>query len=65
MYYIGIDLGGTNVAAGLADEAGKILGRASIPCPRGAEAIADAIAGASKLAAEDAGLGVARSLPPR
>ena len=54
MYYIGIDLGGTNVAAGLADETGKILGRASIPCPRGADAIADAIAEASKLAAGDA-----------
>ena len=27
-YYIGIDLGGTNIAAALVDEQGKILGRA-------------------------------------
>ena len=50
MYYIGIDLGGTNVAAGMVDEGGKLLGKASIPCPRGSEAIADAIAQAARLA---------------
>lgn len=58
MYYIGIDLGGTNVAAGLVDEEGKLLGKASVPCPRGAEAIADAIAEAARLAAAEAGLEV-------
>ena len=31
MYYIGIDLGGTNIAAGLVDEAGKILHSDSTP----------------------------------
>lgn len=31
MYYIGIDLGGTNIAAGLVDESGKILASLSIP----------------------------------
>lgn len=55
MYYIGIDLGGTNVAAGVVDEGGRLLGKASVPCPRGAEAIADAIASAARLAAEEAG----------
>ena len=55
MYYIGIDLGGTNVAAGLVNEGGKLLGKASVPCPRGAGAIADAIADAARLAAKKAG----------
>jgi len=31
MYYIGIDIGGTNLAAGLVDREGAILGRASRP----------------------------------
>ncbi len=31
MLYIGIDLGGTNIAAGLVNEAGKILHSASVP----------------------------------
>ena len=31
MYYIGIDLGGTNIAVGLVDEAGKILHSDSVP----------------------------------
>lgn len=31
MYYVGIDLGGTNIAAGLVDESGKILASLSIP----------------------------------
>ena len=31
MYYIGIDLGGTNIAAGLVDEKGNILYKSSIP----------------------------------
>ena len=44
MYYIGIDLGGTNVAAGIVDGEGALLSKASVPCPRGAEPIADAIA---------------------
>ena len=56
MYYIGIDLGGTNVAAGLVDEAGKLLGKASVPTPQGAEPVADAIAAAAELAAKDAGV---------
>lgn len=35
MYYVGIDLGGTNIAVGLVDETGKIL--ADISVPTGAE----------------------------
>ena len=31
MYYIGIDLGGTNIAVGLVDENGKILADISVP----------------------------------
>jgi len=57
-YYIGIDLGGTNVAAGIVEEDGKLLGKASVPCPRGGEAVADAIAQAAHLAAETAGVSV-------
>jgi len=58
MYYIGIDLGGTNVAAGIVEEDGKLLGKASVPCPRGGEAVADAIAQAARLAAGNAGVSV-------
>ena len=58
MYYIGIDLGGTNVAAGITDEKGALLGSSSIPTPKGAEKVADAIADAAKKAARAAGLTV-------
>ncbi|MDE6107994.1 MAG: ROK family protein [Oscillospiraceae bacterium] len=56
MYYIGIDLGGTNVAAGVTDKEGRLLGKASIPCPRGVEAIADAMAESARLAAQEANI---------
>ena len=56
MNYLGIDLGGTNVAAAVVDREGTILGRASLPTPRGAEAVADQMAAASLAAAEAAGL---------
>ena len=55
MYYIGIDLGGTNVAAGITDEKGVLLAQGSVPCPRGDEAIADAIAEAARLVVGQAG----------
>ncbi len=60
-YYIGIDLGGTNVAAGIVTEDGSILGQASVPCPRGGEAVADAIAQAARLAAEKAQVDIAQA----
>lgn len=31
MHYLGIDLGGTNVAAAVVDKDGTILGKASLP----------------------------------
>lgn len=34
MYYVGIDLGGTKIAAGLVDESGKIIHKGSIPTGR-------------------------------
>lgn len=45
-YYIGIDLGGTNIAGGLVDENGKILKKISVPTEveRGKNAIIDNIA---------------------
>ncbi len=56
MYYFGIDLGGTNIAAAAVDKAGNILGRSSIPTPRtGAEDLVDAMAHAVELAAQDSG----------
>lgn len=60
MYYIGIDLGGTNVAAGVVNEKGELLGQSSVPYPRNAEdidnAVADAIAQAARLSCERAGV---------
>ncbi len=45
-YYIGVDLGGTNIAVGIVDENMKIAVKKSIPtdCPRSADEIADDIA---------------------
>ena len=58
MYYLGIDLGGTNVAAAVVDEQGVMLGKASLPTPRQAPAsqVADQMAAASLAAAEKAGV---------
>ena len=47
MKYLGIDLGGTNVAAAVVDSEGTILGKVSLPTPRGAEAVADQMAAAA------------------
>ena len=55
MKYLGIDLGGTNVAAAVVDSEGTILGKVSLPTPRGAEAVADQMAAAARGAAEAAG----------
>ncbi|MBQ3048444.1 MAG: ROK family protein [Oscillospiraceae bacterium] len=59
-YYIGVDLGGTNIAVGIVNEEYKIVGRASVKTnmPRPAEAIAEDIARAINLAAKDAGIAV-------
>lgn len=58
MYYIGVDLGGTNIAVGIVDEAMKVVRKGSVPTlpERGAEAI---VADMAKLAAtllEEAGI---------
>ena len=34
MYYVGIDLGGTNIAAGIVDENGVLLYKDSVPTKR-------------------------------
>ena len=57
MHYLGIDLGGTNVAAAVVDGEGTILGKVSLPTPRtGAEAVADQMAAAARAAVEQAGI---------
>ena len=58
MNYLGIDLGGTNIACAVVSEMGEILGKASIPTglPCAAEVIADRIAECCRLAAEKAGI---------
>ncbi|MGA7203726.1 MAG: ROK family protein [Specibacter sp.] len=42
--WIGVDIGGTKIAAGLIDDAGNVLARSQCPTPQGGEAIADAVA---------------------
>ena len=60
-YYIGIDLGGTNIVAAVVDEDYKILTKASTKTnrPRPAEAIADDMAAMAIKAVQDAGLTMA------
>lgn len=57
-YYIGIDLGGTNIAVGIVDDAFKIVGRANAPTGafRPEEQIADDIAATVREALGDAGI---------
>ena len=58
MYKLGIDLGGTNIAAGVVDENYNIIGRGSrkTNMPRPAEEIVKDIAAAAVDAIADAGL---------
>ena len=58
MYRIGVDLGGTNIVAGIVDENNKIVAKAGTPTniPRPAGEIFDDIAKVSKEALEKAGL---------
>lgn len=55
--YIGIDLGGTNIAAGLVSEDGEVLGKVSIPtnAELGSEKIIEAIGKSCELLAEEIG----------
>lgn len=56
--YIGIDLGGTNIAAGVVDDSGKIIKQLSVPtlATRPAEEIIKDMAAVSKEVAAQAGL---------
>lgn len=58
MYYLGVDLGGTNIACAVVTKEGTILGKASIPTalPDSAENIAGRIAKCCFMAVEKAGL---------
>ena len=58
MYYLGIDLGGTNIAAAVVNENYEILGKASVKtnCPRPAEEIAEDMYKAGMAAIENSGL---------
>ena len=55
---MGIDLGGTNIQAGVVDENGDVLGRAKIrtEADRGFEKVMDRVAAAARDACEDAGV---------
>ena len=57
MYYLGIDLGGTNIAVGVVDESYQIIARAKrktrIPCDEG---LIDDLAAAAREAVENAGI---------
>lgn len=58
MYYLGIDLGGTNIACGVVNENYEIIGRGRVKTnlPRPAAEIADGIFNASMTAIENAGV---------
>ena len=58
MYYIGVDLGGTNIATAVINEKFEIIGKGGVStnCPRPAEEIAKDIAKSIELAVEDAGV---------
>lgn len=62
MYRIGIDLGGTNIAAGLVDENYKIILKASTPtlASRTSDAIIDDIAALCRRVCADAGVDIAQ-----
>ncbi|MDD4699532.1 MAG: ROK family protein [Oscillospiraceae bacterium] len=58
MFFLGIDLGGTNIAAGVIDENYNIVGRGKMRTnlPRPAEQIVEDMATAARMAIENAGL---------
>ena len=55
MYYLGIDLGGTNIAVGLVNEQGQILARKNVPtqASSGEDAVIARMAQAARRVAED------------
>ncbi len=58
MYWLGIDLGGTNIATGIIDENYKIIGtgKEKTDCSKGPEKVADDMARAVENAIKDAGI---------
>ena len=57
MYYLGIDLGGTNIAVGIVDEENKIIARATSKTKvDNAEQVADAMAETAREALKNAGM---------
>lgn len=60
MYYVGVDLGGTNIATAVLNEKYEIIGKDSLPtnCPRPAEDIAKDIAKTVKIAVENANVSI-------
>ena len=57
MYYLGIDLGGTNIAVGIVDENNQIIARASSKTQvDSAEQVADAMAETAREALKNAGI---------
>ena len=58
MYWLGIDLGGTNIATGIVDENYKIIGtgKEKTDCSKGPEKVADDMAIAVENAIKDAGI---------
>ncbi len=57
MYYLGVDLGGTNIAVGIVDESNQIIARASRKTAlENAEQVADAIAETVRAALQNADL---------
>ncbi len=58
MYYLGVDVGGTNIAVGIVDESNQIIAKASIktPVPCSEEVFCDTILDACKEALEKANL---------
>ena len=57
-YYIGIDLGGTNVVAGVTDRTGDLLGRVSLPLTeKGPEGVTRCICEAARQACRRVGIG--------
>ncbi len=58
MYYIGVDLGGTNIAAGIVNENGKIIIKDSIPtgAERGADEVVKDMASLCKKLLDEKGL---------
>lgn len=56
--FIGIDLGGTNIKAGVVDQVGNVLGKVSVSTGRGPDAVIENMARAARGACDRAGVGL-------